>query len=345
MSTTTDAITHEHDYAIEALTPQLRNLLTSPHLPWLNSLPFCTGYNVLNPAERVFFTMENDMVSQVLFYRIKQKFGAVKVLEIEGFPDASIEQIQKLINRHKAHLAVANRLENAVKPDEDYVSKTNHIYHKGYITIAPLPSSKEEYLSLLGKNKRKQLPSYMRKLNRYFNDEVEFCYQTKTEIQLADVIKLEVLNKERRENMGKGVDTVQKIEERQTNLMPLIAASGLLTTMRHKGEILGGTLSFVHGKTAFMVVTGHDATNDSLRIGTLGIWKMIDYLIDEGIENLNFMWGRKPYKTQFLGVEYPWTVHVISSKKWLAVFWKNYVKAYEFYLRGKLFVQTKLGLS
>jgi Acetyltransferase (GNAT) domain len=344
MSTLTDITIREHDYALEELSPTMRDLLTSTHLPWLNSLSYCTGFETLNPADRVFFKMEGDAISQVLFYRIRQKLGWVKTIEIEGFPNVSIEQIQELVSRKKAHLAIVNRLENAVQPDENYVSKMSHIFHNGYITIVPLPPSKEEYLTLMGKNRRKQLPQYLRRLHRHFNDELEFVYQSKQEIKLADVIQLEVLNKERRESKGKGVDSIREIEARQTNLLPLIHASGLLVTVRHKGEILGGTLNFVHGNTAFMLVTGHDVSNDSLRIGIMGIWKTMDYLIDMGIVSLNFLWGRKPYKSQFLGVEYPWTIHIISSQKWLAIVWKNYIKAYEFYLRVKRFLQTRLGL-
>jgi Acetyltransferase (GNAT) domain len=344
MKTMTDLTISKHDYILKELSTKMRDLLTSTHLPWLNSLPYCTGFDTLNPADRVFFTLKNDEVNDVLFYRIKHKFGWVKIIEIEGFPDAKNEQIQELISRNKAHLAVVNRLENAVQPDEEWYVSNSDTYLKSYITIAPLPPSKEEYLNLMGKNKRKQLPQYLRRLHRHFNDELEFCHQTKQEIKLADVIKLEVLNKERRENKGKGVDSVREIEERQTNLMPLIHASGLLITVRHKGEILGGTLCVIHENTAFMLVTGHDVSNDSLRIGIMGIWKTMDYLIDMGIVSLNFLWGRKPYKSQFLGVEYPWTIHIISSQKWLAIVWKNYIKAYEFYLRVKRFLQTRLGL-
>jgi hypothetical protein len=344
MRTVTETTIIEHDYGIKELPPQIQYLLLNSNLPWLNSLSYCTRFEALNPADRVFFTIESGSVSQVIFYRIKQEFGWIKTLEIEGFPDAKNEIIQALISRNKAHLAVVNRLENAVKPNEEWHTLDSNTYLKSYITITPLPSSKDEYLSLMGKNKRKQLPQYLRRLLRHFNDEVEFCYQTKQDIKLADVIQLEVLNKERREKKGKGVDSLHEIEKRQTNLMPLITDSGLLVTIRYKGEILGGTLSFIQGNTAFMLITGHDTANDSLRIGTLGIWKTMDYLIDEGIVSLNFLWGRKPYKSQFLGVEYPWTVHIVSTKKWLAILWKNYIKISEFYIKVMRFLQTKLGL-
>jgi hypothetical protein len=334
----------EKDYLVTQLPPQVKDLLTAEGLPWLNSFNYCTGFDRLNPADRVYVKMQDNVVHSAIFYRVKRRFGLLKTIEIEGFSDVTDAQIEALLKLHGAHLATVNRLEAAVKPDEEWTSSTGHIYHKNYLTIVNLPSSKEEYLSLMGKNKRKQLPQYLRRLNRHFDDALDFCYQMKDEIKLEDVIQLEVLNKERRENKGKGVDSLREIKERQQNLMPLIAASGLLVTVRHKGEILGGTLSFIHGNTAFMLVTGHDASNDNLRIGTLGIWKTMDYLIDLGIVSLNFLWGRKTYKTQFLGVEYPWTVHVVSPQKWLAVSWKNYVTVYEFYLRGKRFLQTRLGL-
>jgi hypothetical protein len=333
----------EKDFAIEELPIKIKELLMGVDQSWLNSYNYCTGYNILNPADRVYVKMDDEAIHFALFYRVKKQYGFFKIIEIEGFPDAANAHIEALLVLHKAHLAVVNRLENAVKPDEEWYASDSNTYLKSYITIAPLPPSKEDYLSLMGKNRRKQLPQYLRRLYRHFDDAIEICYQTKQEIKLEDVIQLEVLNKDRRENKGKGVDSLHKIEERQKNLMPLIAASGLLVTVRHKGEILGGTLCFLHGNTGFMLVTGHDVSNDNLRIGILGIWKTMDYLIDEGIVSLNFLWGRKEYKTQFMGIEYPWTVHIVSSQKWLAVLWKNYIMVHEFYLRVKRFLQTRLG--
>jgi Acetyltransferase (GNAT) domain len=338
----TKSLTYEQDYSIKELPSPIRDLLIDSNLPWLNSLAYCTSYNILNPADRVFIQIEDDQIQHALFYRLKYKLG-FRVLEIEGFPDAKNDTIEALIKLHKAHVAIVNRLENPVKTDENWYSTVSNIYLKSYITIATLPTSKDEYLSLLGKNKKKQLPQYLRRLYKHFDEAIEIRHQSKGEIKLEEVIQLELLNRERRATKGKGVDSQREIEERQKNLMPLIESSGFMLTIRNNGKIIGGTLNFIHGKDSFMLVTGHDSANDNLRIGFLGIWKTIEYLIDNGIGTFNFLWGRKPYKTQFLGVEYPWSIHIISTHKWLAILWKYQISMYEFYLRGIRFLKTRLS--
>jgi hypothetical protein len=347
----------EHDFPLNDLlsnidvkTRHALSLLNDSRQPWLNSLAYCTLFEPRNPATRVFFRLENDVPQDVLFYRLVKKMGFL-TLEIEGFPTTSDAIIKTLLQRHKADLAIVNRLESPVKPDEEAQISAKHIYLKSYVTVAPLPDSKEMYLTLLGKNKKKQLPQYLRRLQRHFEDKIEFRVQLRDEILVEEAIQLELLNRDRRATLGKGVDSVQEIETRQQNLMPLIEAAGCMLTVRHEGKILGGTLSFLHGNKAFMLVTGHDAANDNLRIGHLGIWKTLEYFIDNGIDTCNFLWGRKLYKTQFLGVEYPWTVHIIDSAVdthgrvyLLARFWKHYIGLYEFYLRGERFIKTRLGL-
>ena len=332
----------EQDFSIADLPPHIEKLLNLPHQTWLNSLAYCTLFETLNPAARVFLRLENGSPKDVLFYRLVRKMG-VLTLEIEGFPDVSDDIVRHLLQRHKAHLAIVNRLEPPVKPDEAAHISAKNIYLKSYVTIAPLPDSKEAYLNLLGKNRKKQLPQYLRRLHRHFEDKIEFRVQLREDILIEEVIQLELLNRNRRATRGKGVDSVKEIETRQQNLMPLIAAAGCMLTVRHGDKIIGGTLSFLHGKAAFMLVTGHDVANDNLRIGYLGIWKTLEYFIDNGIETCNFLWGRKSYKTQFLGIEYPWTAHIIAKNKQLARFWKHYISLYELYLRGSRFVKTRLG--
>jgi Acetyltransferase (GNAT) domain len=342
MTTTLRSI-NERDFLIKDLPQSIVKQLNSTDLPWLNSYSFCMDYS-LEAAVRVYLNLNNEAVQQAVFYRIDKGFF-LKKIEIIGFPDVDNEVIEGLVRKHKAHLALVNRIENAVKPAENWQPPHNNIYVHEYITIVNLPKTKEDYLIQLGKNKRKQLPQWTRRLYRQFNDEIEIRYEFNENIKLEDTIKLECLNSERRASKGKGVDPIQIIADRQSHISPLIQSFGMLVTIRHKGEILGGNLSFMHDNNCYMVVTGHNLKYEDLRIGNIAIFTTINYLIENGYDTLNFLWGRKPYKAQFLGIEYPWSVHIISPFPLLPVFWKYKTTTQKFWRRGWCFLMTRLGFN
>jgi hypothetical protein len=334
---------YENDFPINELPEHINILLNQSNLPWFNSLAFCTGHDA-NPANRVWLKIVENNIHKAIFYRLTKHFY-LKTIEIVGFPDISTVDVEGLLKLHQAQLAVINRLEKAVKPDEEWHPKLKNVYRHSYITVVPLPSTKEEYLTQLGKNKRKQLPQWFRRMHRYFNDEIEICYDTKGDIRLEDIIQIDYLNNERRSGKGKGVDTDAEIEARQKRLFPIAQAYGLLVTIRHKGKILGGNLNYIYGDTGYMSITGHNPELEELRVGNLAIWKTIEYLIDNGITACNFQWGRKQYKTQFLGVEYPWSVHIMSPYPALAVVWKYFIRIKAFSARVLHYAKSRLSFS
>jgi Acetyltransferase (GNAT) domain len=340
---TTQQANIEQDFLIKDLPQSLVKQLNDPDLPWLNSYPFCMSHG-FEAAERVWLNLKNEAVQQAVFYRIIKGFFFKKI-EILGFPDVDNSVIEGLIKKHKAHLALLNRTEKAVKPEENWQPPKSNIYVHEYITVVNLPKTKEEYLTQLGKNRRRQLPQWTRRLFKHYNEDVEIRYEFKEDIKLEDTIKLECLNSKRRAFKGKGVDPIQVIENRQRHIYPLFQSFGMLVTIRHKGEILGGNLSFLHDNKCYMVVTGHNPEFEDLRIGNVAIFTTINYLIDNGYDALNFLWGRKPYKTQFLGIEYPWTVHIISPYPMLPIFWKYKTAVQKFWMRGWRFLMTRLGFS
>lgn len=350
----------EQDFSLKELPHTIIHLLQTAHLPWLNSLQFCTGYPH-DPAERVFIRGDSEKIHQAVFYRLIKRFGFLRIIEVIGFPDIEDKAIQSLIKTHHAQLAVVNRMELPVKPDEQWRPTQAHVYAKTYIPIIELPATKEEYLKQLGKKKRERYPNYWRRLNRHFNPDgsdsnksganraigsgIEIECRTAHEIKLEDVILLECLNRDRRSGKGKGVDSIHDIEARQKHKFPLTTASGYMVTIKNNGKVLGGTLSFICRDEAYLAIIAHDPAHEHLNVGTLVLWKTIEQLIDKGITQFNLLWGRQPYKTQFLGVEYPWSIHIISPYQWLAVIWKIQVAVNEFYIRGWRFLKTRLGLS
>ena len=333
---------YEQDFLLKELPQAISDLLRASNLPWLTSLEFCTQYDD-NQPERVLIKMDAEKIHRAVFYRFTKRMGLLRVIEIIGFPDIVNQDILGLLKTHHAQLALVNRLENPVKPDEKWHSTHANVYCHSYVSIAELPPSKEEYLKQLGKNKREQLPKYWRRLNRHFNNEFEIRCESTTEIKLEEVIQLDCLNRERRSGRGKVIDSVLDIQQRQKNRWPLTQASGFLVTFRYQGKIVSGLLCYLCGNEASFIVIAHDPAYENLRVGTLVVWKMIECLIDKGITRVNFLWGRQEYKIRFLGVEYPWSIHIISPYQWLTIVWKYQIIFFEFYTRAWRFGKTRMG--
>jgi Acetyltransferase (GNAT) domain len=335
--------TSEEDYAIKDLPQPILHLLQTANLPWLNSLDFCLGFDAHTRAERVFLKTDFEKIYQVVFYRLVNKTPFLRIVEILGFPNIVEQEIQSLVKKHHAQLALVNRLEPPVKPNEKWHSAQKNLYLHNYIPIAELPNSKDTYFNQLGKHKRIQLPKYWKKLGEHFDNALEIRCESGNDIKLEEVIYLECLNRQRRAAKGKGVDSVLNIEKRHKNLWDLIKSSGLLITLRHKDRIVGGTLSFISGNDAFIMVLAHDLAFEPFRVGTLSVWKTIECLIDRHITNVNFLWGRQIFKSQFLGVEHPWCIHIVTQYQGLALFWKIQLTVCAFTSRAWHFLKTRLG--
>jgi Acetyltransferase (GNAT) domain len=332
----------EQDYAIKEMPSSILHLLKTANLPWLNSLDFCVGFDADTRAERIFVRTDFDKVYQAVFYRLVNKTPFLRIVEIIGFPNIAEHEIQGLIVKHKAQLALVNRLEPPVKPNERWHSEKANLFLHNYIPIAHLPNCKHAYFNQLGKHKRVQLPKYWQQLTTHLDNDLEIRCEVGEDIKLEETIQLECLNRTRRAAKGKGVDSIANIEKRHKNLQDLTKTSGFFMTLRHRGIIVGGTLSFISGNEAFIMVLAHDLAYEQFRAGTLSIWKTLECLIERNITNVNFLWGRQVFKSQFLGVEHPWCIHIITKYQGLALFWKIQLKIHAFMSRAWRFLRTKM---
>ena len=153
---------------------------------------------------------------------------------------------------------------------------------------------------------------------------------------------MECLNRARRAGRGKGVDSIAEIQRRQERVFALTKSLGLLVTLRHQGKIIAGQLVYVCGNEATLIVIAHDRAYEHFRLGTVVLWKSIEQLIERGISRVNFSWGRHDYKIQFLAVEYPWSIHIVSHNLWLAILWKKWLILDGFFGRVWRFARTRL---
>jgi hypothetical protein len=324
-----------HDLAVSDLDEAIRESLAQR--PWLNSLGFCTVYDH-PPAQRAYMRIdEQGRIASAAFYRERQWAGLVKIVACVGFAECSDADILDLTKLRNARLAIVNRMEAPETPARHSRGRLD-ITHD---VIAELPVSKDEYLQSLGRQKRQQLPRYWRRLEREFGRQLQFRVQRREDIRLDVIHQLIRFNQTRMVRLGKE-NTTKAESKKQERRWPLTLAEGRLCTIEAGDRLLGGTFNYVHGSEAFLIVIAHDPSVERLNIGNLAVWKTAEHLIDSGIQRYHLFWGRKPYKTQFGGRDFPVFQQVISPHPWLVPLWLAHLWFWRHAPRAIRFLQMQL---
>jgi CelD/BcsL family acetyltransferase involved in cellulose biosynthesis len=165
--------------------------------------------------------------------------------------------------------------------------------------VISLPPDTESYLAQLGKTTRKHLLYYDRRLQKQLGSEIRIACTSAAGIQLADVRALAGLNRQRMTRKGRASLWNEPLLVRRS---ALAERCGLLCTVSHNGRVIGGTLSYLHGKEAFLILIAHDPAYDTFNLGSVALWNTVQALIGIGQEGFHLLWGKSPYKTQFGGV-------------------------------------------
>jgi CelD/BcsL family acetyltransferase involved in cellulose biosynthesis len=167
--------------------------------------------------------------------------------------------------------------------------------------VMDLPATGREYLDSLGRQTRKHLPYYLRRLQRTMPS-VEFVVRAGPEITREEFSELVALSAGRLESKGiRTLWTPELVQQR----WELARQSGRLCTFRDGARIIAGALVCVHQGEAYLVLIGHDVRHDDLDLGITCLWQTIEAMIAEGAKRFHFLWGRSAYKTQLGGVERP----------------------------------------
>jgi len=322
------------DISLSELPTERKKALSDTALTWFSSVGFCSDYSEPQ-ADRIWIWLDqNGKLLKGFCYREENLWGGFfKCLHIYGPVQLTSSQIRGLMRHRKAHLAKIYRMgSNEVSiwgDDPFYLSRVERTIED---IIIELPAFKEDYLNSLGKNARKQLPYYLRRLEKECKDGFEVFTASGPEISQEMITDLVSLNRERLKS--KNVKHLWT-ENLKRHRWLLAQEKGFLFGLKYEGNLLSGVLSYIYQNEAYMSLIGHNMRYDSSRLGKLTLYLTIERLIDQGIRRYHLLWGRQSYKYQLGGIEHPlYEVHVFS-KPYVAVLWRTKLDFQNGIRRGK----------
>lgn len=331
------------DRPVAGLDQALLAAIDAAKLPFLNSLGFCTIYEH-PPATRARLRMDGQgRVLSAGFYRERSLPGLVRVLEFAGYDGLDDVAVREAIADRRASLATIHRILPPVEAGRDHHPADARTSLLTYDVIADLPATADEYLTALGKQKRQQLPRYWRRLQREHPDRVAMMFREGAEISLDDILALVGFNQSRMKTRGRGDHTAEEAA-RQRRRLPLTRKEGLLGLMTIDGRPVGGTFNYLRGDEAFLIIPAHDPAFEHLNVGNVCLWLTINHLISRGVRRYHLFWGRKAYKTQFLGKDHPVVMQVVGGNGLTASLWKWRMGAARFLTRAVKAARRKIGV-
>ncbi len=296
------------DRALSDIDSGLRSKLQSfPFLSFIGSLGYCESY-VFPPVQRVACLITSSgILRHVLFYNERRLAGLVRAIEIIGPTDPHCELVQRVTrDRHPSLLTfsmqTAGSFPQSAADQERFELRVAANNYK----IA-LPANADEYLQQLGRQTRKHLPYYVRRLQREWGSDYAFNVTSGDKISWESFDALLKLNRLRMRNKRRlSLWSPEIVKHR----WPLFRGSGIMGCLHRGKSIVAATLSLSGGEEAYLILLAHDPQYDHFNLGNVCLWKTIEYLIESGYASFHLMWGNSFYKEQFRGQ--PEVLHNVS---------------------------------
>jgi CelD/BcsL family acetyltransferase involved in cellulose biosynthesis len=165
--------------------------------------------------------------------------------------------------------------------------------------VLSLPDSAEEYLAMLGKNTRRNIKRYTKRLQEKFPS-VEYGVCVQDEIDAETIFDIADLNRARMADKSK-VSSIDR--EEAERIYRLARDCGLVGVIKIDGRICAGGISYRIGSNYFLSVIAHDPRYDDYWLGILCCYLTICECIARGGKEFHFLWGRYDYKFTLLGVK------------------------------------------
>lgn len=308
-----------HDLPISELSAEIRSRLRRlSDQNWFSSAGFAESYWA-PPAERVAFLQDRSgQVIEKCFYREDKWAGLLKEIGIFGPADPHSRLLSELQQRRRAHIVKVSWMAAPNTPFRSSLWKSFAIRQTTEDYCIQLPSSSSEYLQTLGSSTRKHLPYYVRRLSKEWDSGWGFEENTGSDIAFESYERLFELNRLRMDQKGRRTAWTEDLRRQRWKL---VQDSGLLCSLRFGNEIVGGTLSFLHEREAYLIVLAHDPQFDRLNLGNISVWLTIQYLIRSGYSRYHLMWGRSSYKEQLGGKIEPLFDMMLFPNSLVATVW------------------------
>jgi hypothetical protein len=269
---------------------------------FLGSVDFCESY-AFPPIARVGCLLERTGEIRKLFcYQDRKWAGFFREIEIIGPIDPGNDLVQRLVTKHKPDLLTFSLQTARSFPEHAAGRRLLEVRQMAEDYRIDLPSTPEEYLRRLGKQTRKHLPYYLRRLHREWGSSYSVEMYRASEITWDSFVGVLDLNRQRLRAKGRVTGWTPRLAAHR---WPLFCRNGLLVSFRLENKIAGATLSLLYGGEAYLIAIAHDPRHDHLSLGNICLWKTIEHLIGSGHTIFHLLWGQCFYKEQFGGRRVP----------------------------------------
>ena len=160
-------------------------------------------------------------------------------------------------------------------------------------SILTLPASKDAYLKSLGARTQSLLKNRLNKVRRE-HPSFRFDVYENGAIEPARVRALLDLQRQRAARKRGGIVPDPAEEQR---VMQMLKRCGMLGLATIDGRCAAGSICYRHGDVVSARLLAHDAAYDLYRMGFLCAYLMCAACTEmPGLRQLNFGWGKEPYK-------------------------------------------------
>jgi len=279
-----------HEYAVpEYIEPELERLYHNI----FSALPHFKAYGGLTTDTCTYIARQHGKAQAIFLFR--RVGGAVIVLN-EGM------SIDEECLSDFSHY-VFSRWESAkvivFQAVHSRVNKLNYPmqrYECSAQVSMPLPDNEAEYLASLGKNMRRNIRRYLR---RMMEDHPSFSFKVYAAQHISQEHMHEIfqLSRSRIAHMNRGF----ALDDEAEKIFYLAHMKGVVGVATINGKVCGGMIGFRAGNTYFAKLLGHDTNYKAYSLGTLCCYLMIVQCMKLGCREFNFMWNEYPYKAALGG--------------------------------------------
>lgn len=279
-----------HEYAVPAyIEPELEQLYQNI----FSSLSHFKAYGGLTTDTCTYIARENGKTEAIFLFR---RIGRAVLVLNEGM------KVDEKSLHDFAHYVFSRWQETtlimfqAVQAQFETLSYPVQRHECTAQVTMPLPATEEAYLASLGKNMRRNIRRYLKRLQQ---DHPDFEFQLYGPQQISREQLQEIFRLSRTRITG--LNRSFALDDEEEKIFDLARMRGLVGVATIGGKVCGGMIGFRAGDTYFAKVLGHDAAYKDYSLGVLCCYLMAARCIELGCREFNFMWNEYPYKTALGG--------------------------------------------
>ncbi|MRW93569.1 GNAT family N-acetyltransferase [Duganella sp. FT80W] len=159
-------------------------------------------------------------------------------------------------------------------------------------SVLMLPASTDAYLDSLGARTRSLLKNRLNKIRR---EHPSFTFQVTEQGQIDPQHVRAILQLHRQRLAGRR-DAIAIDSGEEQRIRQMLERCGLVGVVSIDGQCCAGSICYHNGGVVSARFLAHDTRYDVYRLGFLCAYLMCSHCVERGFRQMNFGWGKEPYK-------------------------------------------------